>query len=455
MANRVLLGMAGDTPRLRVSRPGFDATNLALGPEQICFDSAWSEILTVYKASWAATLPAGADSVVFGGNTWSLPYRTLSYGETLPVAPIVMAWTRQAGVYITWLNATNNTAYMGASAMTLYPAMTASYQDRALISTIGASPNDGVAYIVFHQRVDAYDDREASGSTNRVLLGIHPTRGGGLFVSRAGADVLTCGDADLALSSTKLPFQAAEAGSYTPTARRTVGTSSRNPNGLYSWIDFINLSGSYPDYPPVIVSTSKIGSMEPLPSKSDIKVHWTSSSQICIEVAGDWAPAAIPAGATIQWLIPSYDPAYSPPSSSASTNRIHLTPETGLRISKPGINVLTAADADLILDTSRSMLHVSSRGVIPNPGTLSSGVESISSIASLMPLTLFSSYTFGRWWSFPNYIAVEAERWQGAMKFVGTQSWAFVGQSGIAWKFYATSQTTEIRYALIDFSVYA
>ncbi|MFG1432357.1 hypothetical protein V5F69_15055, partial [Xanthobacter sp. V2C-4] len=89
MVNRVLIGSYGGVPRLRVARPGYDAM-AALSDERLCFDSAWSEILTVYRASWADTsLPGGSDAVAFGGYTWSLRYSTLSYGEVLPVKPIV------------------------------------------------------------------------------------------------------------------------------------------------------------------------------------------------------------------------------------------------------------------------------------------------------------------------------------------------------------------------------
>ncbi|MFG1433376.1 hypothetical protein V5F69_20325, partial [Xanthobacter sp. V2C-4] len=363
-------------------------------------------------------------------------------------------WSRVSGVYITWLDSSGNVAHTNQAAMTLYPAMTASYEDRALIGKIGVEPSAGVAYMVLHQRLDGYDTREAAGSTYRVLLGTHPSRGGGLFVSRAGANVLSCPDSDLALSSRKLPLQAAEAGAYSPTARMTTATNATYPGGAWSWINYIDLAGSYPTYPPVIIAISNLGAMEPLPSKAAIKIHWINASRICIEVAGNWVPGAIPTGATIQWLIPQYDPSYVAPAASASTFRVQLA-SSGLRVSKPGVDVRYAANADLILDTSRSMLHIATRGTINNPGSVAAGTTPISSAASAMPLVLFASYTFGRWWASPNLIAVEAERTSGTTKYIGTQSWAKIGSDGIKWSFYSGSQTSSIVYSVVNFSYYS
>lgn len=454
MANRVLLGNYGGTPRLRVSRPGFDVTNMTLGPEKIAFDSAWNEILTVYTANWADTsLSSGQDNVTFGGYSWYIPYRELTFADTLPFRPVVMAWLRQSSNIVAWLNPVTGDPVYTNTDVTLVPTVVASYTDRALISTLGTNPTAGVAYIVCHQRLDEFDSRESAGSANRVLLGNHPTRGGGLFVSRAGANVLTAGDADLALSSSKLPIQAAEAGSFSPTARWSSGSGS---TALYNWANIISLSGSYPDYPPVIIAISDLGSMLPLPSKAAIKIHWIDASTICVEIQGDWLVGEVPSGATIQYFIPHYDPSYTPPASPASSNRIYLSPSTGLKVSKPGTNVLTASDGNIIFDSNRSMMHISSRGAIVNAGSgASSGTESISTIASSMPLVLFSSYTFDKWWSSPNFIAVEARRDSGSTYYIGTQSWARVGSAGINWAYFATSQTTEMRYSIIDFSTYA
>ncbi len=42
------------SPRRRYVRPGFDARDLTLSNETMCWDSDWEEVLNVYRASWAA-----------------------------------------------------------------------------------------------------------------------------------------------------------------------------------------------------------------------------------------------------------------------------------------------------------------------------------------------------------------------------------------------------------------
>ena len=79
MANRVVIGAFDGTYVLRTSQPGNDVLNAGLTPNQLSFDSRWSEI-----GNWLSS----------GRFVWNHDEtsKTITYGQTFSSPPSVLAW---------------------------------------------------------------------------------------------------------------------------------------------------------------------------------------------------------------------------------------------------------------------------------------------------------------------------------------------------------------------------
>jgi hypothetical protein len=126
MANRVLFGKLPDGVNygLRVSKPGQEVTNDALPPNAVAFDSRWLDGKRVLLHGF---VPIGASTPM-----------TVSYGETLPVVPIVLALITSSSGF--WEQAIAATVLFGYSAYTNKNIN--AYADHMVIS------GDGIAYLV-------------------------------------------------------------------------------------------------------------------------------------------------------------------------------------------------------------------------------------------------------------------------------------------------------------------
>lgn len=354
---------------IRASRPGYDATDLALGNEQIVFDSRWPEILSVLAASWQVTGATSVETWAADGVTYTRRYRTVSFA-TLPWEPICIGWSRQLD---------------GLGRVTYLQTPSASYTDHC---TFTVPSTQDSAYIIFANPLAQADSREAdNGGSSNLIAGVHPTRGAGLFVARRGADVVTCPDTDLRLTIERPPFQIAEAGAVWG---QPVNTTPGGSVATWEINVTIDLRGSYPDHPPVIVLAGEDRNGAPGPYGPT--VVWMDDDTIAISVNTATAQA-------IQYIIPAYVPGYVHGPDAASTPRVLMDADRGLAVSKRNVNVLVAPDDDLLFRATRPVLHVAERYAFASPGTVVNGTQALASQAVGPAIGIFGAYTLGRWWS--------------------------------------------------------
>ena len=449
---RYRFGLYDGEWRLRVARPGFDAAS-PLTDEQLVFDSAWAEILTVHEAAWAANLPTSENRFNYGGRYWKYPfaYKALS---GLSFAPLAMAWVRTAGETVRWWTAGSSMpAFSTTSARTLHPAAVASTQTLMAVNLVNFTPTHGISYIVLRSPLAGADTREAAATgLPRICLGTHPSRGQGFFVSRRGANVRTCGDDDLVLSSAQPPLMAAEAGAYAGTVRYQGVNASGG--SLYNVMDVIDLDSSYPDYPPVIVSISGFGtavSSDGSPLFALTSVHWLSASRICIQI-----DTGSVAAVNVTWMIPSLTPSYAEAAPVVGQRRWRLDLTHGLRISRRGYDVRTATPAQMLIDSSRSMLHIARRGEITVPALATTGTTPITTTASAAPLGMYSVQCCGIWWTAPNLMSIQMLQYAtatGRWTLGQPVTWIHTSGTNIKWRT-NPAYVTAVRYGLIDFSTY-
>lgn len=371
----VVLGNFDGTPRLRVARPGYDVMDTTLSDRELVFDSTWPEILTVLDANWNLTTGVSSETWSYNGGSFIRYYRSVSF-PTLPWEPICIGWDRG-------LDTSGRVVYMQTMCSTHVDHCTFKVRNTAKAS----------AYIIFANPLLSADTREANlGGAHGVLLGNHPTRGPGLYVSRKGANVLTCPSEDLRLNTQTQPFQIAETGVVWGTAFNS------NPGGtaIYKISQNISLQGNYPNFPPVLLlsgsDTAGIWSAE---------ITWLSTSSFNVVMTTTNSQA-------IQYFIPAYDPTYVGGLDVTQTPRVRVDSVNGLRISKKNVDVNTATSSGLLLDASKSVLHVKQRAAhdaIP----AFTGLQSTDLIgdAGGPPLGFYAGYRYGRWWCSGGSIATD------------------------------------------------
>ncbi|MFG1349103.1 hypothetical protein [Xanthobacter autotrophicus] len=421
----VILGRFDGTPRLRVARPGFDVTDPGLVDQQLAFDSAWPEILTVLDANWNLLGTISTEAWTYNGATINRYYRTVSFA-TLPWEPICIGWHR---------------AVNGSGQVWYQQTVCSSHVDHCTFRTLNfAHSTTGTAYIIFANPLTAADTREADlDGSHGVLLGNHPTRGPGLYVSRKGADVLTCADADLRFSTAAQIFQMAETGAVWGTPVTGSGTSAISVT--------ITLQGSYPNFPPVLLlggsDTAGVWSAQ---------ITWLSASSFSVLMTTSVAQA-------IQYIIPAYDPTYAGGADTVATPRVRLDADDGLKISKRNVNVNTAAASQLLLDTSKSVLHVQQR-VAHDAITAFTGTQSTDLTGNTAgpPLGFYAGYRYGRWWCAGGALHT-AEGPIGNVVGLplpdpwGTEMAAWSGADRKAWSIWGSGHsTTSFRAAIVDHS---
>lgn len=358
---KVVAGKFAGVPRLRVAKPGYDVTDPARRDEELSFDSAWPEILSVLDASWLLDAPADAEQwYADGGVLYTRHFKTVQF-PALPWEPICIGW---------------GTGTNGSGQRVYVQNVCCSYVDHCTFTM--ATAVDDVAYIIFANPLVAADSRETdNGGSYNILIGKHPTRGPGLFVPRRGADVLSCPDVDLRLTIERPPLQIAEAGAFwgVPSSGSITKT--------------VTLQGSYPDFPPVILLANE--NRISAPSFNGPSVTWIDSSTIGVYVPSNVAQA-------VQYIIPAYDPAYVHGPDEVSTPRVRCDSARGLAISKKNVNVDTASAANLLFDATRSALHVSERQAANSPGIAQTANIALAATCAGPPLGVFGAYKYGRWW---------------------------------------------------------
>ena len=357
MAPRVFIGSMGGTTRVRLAKPGFDASNPNLSNEQLVYDSGWSEILSVHQMSWnaGARLASLKRETSDGFYCWCVRINF----PALPWAPLAMAWRYRAATG-GW---DNTGCFVGQDYIDIPCSTNANYT---------------VAYVVLNKPLMGADSRESdNGGVHQSLLGNHPSRGSGLWISRRGADVLTCGDNDLTLSTLRPALQVAESGvvaggynSLTRSISVTCGTAT-------------SFSGNRP-LPLVRGASDSIGG--PMISADISYLNWNNDNSFNAFLGMPFGVGS--SSQDILWTILDYDSDYSPGGDSAPTPRV-LVNSNGLFISKKNVDVRTAGPSDYLLRTDRSVLHVAQRGSFTTSGAAQSGTFPLSTVTARNPLVYF------------------------------------------------------------------
>lgn len=379
MTNRLLLGDYYGRKRLRFSKAGFDVLDPGLSDDQLVFDSAWSEILKPHAVTWDSGALGSFRQVYLGLYRYCV---RVNY-SSLPFTPLALAWIVDYSIE----------GYAKRYIPTSVSA-TSSYMDISNYAWWADPPvpNQRFAYIVFDKPIDQYDPRESdNGGKNSLLLGNHPTRGSGLFVSRNGADVLTCGDEDLTLSTNKPSLQVVEAGTF-------YGTSVRDAFGQYSMTGTFFTSQDYPDHPPILFRpTADAFGLPRSAQLATSRFGWVNDNTVKYQFYGGAFSQ------TMHYSILGYDPAYSGGSSASSTPRILLDTTRGLRISRKDVDVRTAADDQLLMRTDGGCLHIKTRKYFSGSVGASSGNASTDTNISAPPILIISLYNnnVGQWFCWP------------------------------------------------------
>lgn len=372
MTPRLLLGTHDGVGRVRFAKPGFDVTS-NLTNEQLVYDSAWSEILNVHamNLNTGVMTPGRVNSGSFSKFIFQMGF------PTLPWPPLAVAWVF------------NDNTFMQGNASVNYPRVYApapvTITNNVITVTAPStiSQNYRVAYYVFNKPLFQADPRETdNGGSNGVLIGNHPSRGSGMWISRRGADVLTCGDDDLTLSTLRPVLQVRESGS--------VWSGGLDAGGYITGT--FNTSQNYPDYPPVIIRGTNEAWGDPVVWRQQFvryaEFAWVNSNTVRFRMKGGSAD-------TLRWTILDYDSSYVPGADDAQTPRV-LVNQNGLFVSKRNVDVRSAGEGDLLLRTDRSVMHVAHRQQWMNPsGGASSGSIPLNTNTAGPPITFFGFTSLG------------------------------------------------------------
>lgn len=371
----------GFIPRVRYAVGNNDAFDYTLGNEKISFDSEWPEIISVHSGSYNATFSQDSSA----GN---FKIMSTTFSE-LPYSPLAVAWRRNPTAnFPIYINSGGDnwnalTSHVVSPAYRSVPCATTGA--KLTIQDQSSYAGSNYAYLVLANSL-VYDAREDNAAVvQRILCGNHPTRGIGFYVSRKGANVLTCPDYDLKINSNKMSFQIEASGSLT--ASQTVVDKVSNIN-IWGFLEKVTLGKAYPTRPPIFISWYTLG-LRP-GADTFAQVGWLNDSEIVIRIYGNSVRDNALA-ANIRYWIPSYQPDYSG-ADTASVCRIIGT-SSGMRISKHDVDAVTAPSDSLLFNSDRSMVHIFAR--LSSNG-IGAGTLSYSSKATGPPLIIISSYFNGR-----------------------------------------------------------
>jgi len=430
---RIWKGSIDGMMRLRASLPGYDAADETLSNEQLIIDTGWSEVLSVHAASWSTAFTTGTETISVSGGRWYRRYGTVTF-TTLPWPPLAVAWWSGQWPAFGTTSGTTYTTYFSVAVSVTESVLTATYPWDTF------SNGTNFAYIVFNKPCNQVDPREGDSSgANSVVVGNHPTRGPGFFASRRGADALTCGDDDLALSTIKPAFQIAESGSF---------WGSLGSSGI---IRTVTLARAHPTRPPVLLATSDYANFS---NNIQYGAQWVDDQTINI-----WYPSAT-ASQLFTYVIPSFDPSFVNTSDVALTCRAYGSVDTGLVISKPNVDATTADPTQTLLRSDRSMLHVNERVSVTKPATTSevTGTSALAVNVGGVPLTFFSAYWLSKWWVKPGKLGTgyypadyRASGSPGTPAQTATSCW-ITGPSAINYVFRANSGVNTWYAAVVEYS---
>lgn len=373
-----LLGSLGGVTRLRTCLPGHDVENVNLDERYVTFDSAWANAFRLIDNNVVSAASLSNLTVNYAGGATRRVKLLPSNGSL--VRP-VLAWARRGAGSLQYISGgvTRTQAYQRG-----YRQCGVSLRASFILLSPQLSGVDYV-YFIFGNNASAAED----SGTNGFILGNHPLHGRGLFVSRPGAPIETASLDDMTVATKKNVFQIAETGQCASS-----GIALSDPmadpvlTGGGPVCGFVDLEGSYPHYPPVIVyfTTNASGIA--------CSVFWVSPSRLMIL-----------GGATItnfRFAVVASDPAYRGGVDSAEgVRRWHYSPPTGLVVTKHNVNFDEAGETDYIFKSSRLTPYIKAYEQIPSSRPF--GAYSIPlppPVGAGLPFAFFLHYKNGTgdWW---------------------------------------------------------
>ncbi|WP_371346217.1 hypothetical protein [Ancylobacter sp. IITR112] len=439
MPDQIFIGAMNGVARLRTVVPGFDAADPSLPERYVTFDS-----------TNIGRLRLVANGVVASN---SLPNLTLNYGNgwqrackwmvnpAANLATPVLAWARRGSGTLTLSSGAFQSFQRGY--LTLSVSLTA--------ANMYFSPQlSGVDYL-YYLFGNAGSSAEAGGP-NGVIFGKHDAYGHGLFISKPGFDVDTCSLDDMPLTTRRNHFQIYETGLASATIGVTAGPFI---DYLYNGASIIDLEGSYPHYPPVIVY--RMG--EPS-TGAHTGVFWINPSRILVTGASSGIPSqGIPA-VQVRYAVIATDAAYTPGVDSVEgITRCFISPEHGLAVTKHNVDFDSAGENDFIFKSRRLSPYL--KGYAQIAGGLSTGVYSLPSpppTGSGPPFNFFILQDgLNHWWcGCGNHNMTEVLQWNsGIGAYVAapttkawvssrtTYSWLRPANSGVSVGFHATMNVSD------------
>ncbi|WP_371346456.1 hypothetical protein [Ancylobacter sp. IITR112] len=373
-----LLGNLDGVTRLRTCLPGQDVENINLDERYVTFDSTWPNAFRLIDNNVVSAASLANLTVNYASGATRRVKLLPSNGSL--VRP-VLAWARRGAGLIQYISGgvTRTQAYQRG-----YRQCGVSLRTSFILLSPQLSGVDYV-YFIFGNNASSSED----SGTNGFILGEHPLHGRGLFVSRPGAVIETAGLEDMTVATKKNVFQIAETGTCTSS-----GLSLSDPmadpvlTGSGPVIGFVDLEGSYPDYPPVIVYfTTNVQGVA-------CSVYWINSSRLMITGGAS--------GTTFRFAVVATDPAYRGGDDAAEgVRRWHYSPATGLVVTKHNVNYDEAGPTDYIFRSNRLTPYIKAYEQIPASRPF--GIYNLSSpppIGAGFPFTFFLHYTnnSGDWW---------------------------------------------------------
>ncbi|UOK70199.1 hypothetical protein [Ancylobacter polymorphus] len=374
-----LLGNLGGVTRLRTCLPGQDVENINLDERYVTFDSTWPNAFRLIDNNVVSAASLSNLTVNYAGGATRRVKLLPSSGSL--VRP-VLAWARRGSGSLQYISGgvTRTQAYQRG-----YRQCGVSLRTAFILLSPQLSGVDYV-YFIFGNNASSPED----SGTNGFILGNHPLHGRGLFVSRPGAVIETAGIDDMTVATKKNVFQIAETGQCAssglalsdPMADPVLATGSGPVVG------FVDLEGSYPHYPPVIVYfTTNAGGIA-------CSAYWINPSRIMLTGG---------TGVTnFRFAVVATDPAYrGGVDSTEGVRRWHYSPATGLVVTKHDVHFDLASQTDYIFRSDRLTPYIKAYEQIPASRPFGAyNIPAPPPVGAGLPFAFFLHYknATGDWW---------------------------------------------------------
>jgi len=381
--------------RLRCARSGHDPRNLSLDRRLLTFDSAWRNALRIRESKVVSGGSLVTGTVGISGGTATRTHKVIPISGSGPDRP-TLAWQRNnGGSLLRTTDASAGSAQISQGYGRGYGVCGVSQYD----SFIAVSPaRDGVDYVYYVLGTNPTVEEAAVAGGG--LVGNHELYGPGIYIVRRGLDPRTASLDDMILTSHRNHLQVVE------TAQRGDGTHDtwvQNDPFPFTALSnaharvgyFIDLVGSYPNYPPVIaypLAYSNTGSGDNIRNSHSCSIFWINPSRLLVA-------SSMPGGVRIGVLARNEAYDWTAPAPIVP-RRIGFIGGDGLGITKKGINFDVAGPDDFLFRCDRQSAHFT--GIASIPTGASTGIYALPNppAAGGVPFSIFSVFWNAEtgWW---------------------------------------------------------